>query len=148
MLIWKAKATSATEETHTLERQFVESSPFRDGGRSRYTQAVAVPLVRFHSSIVLRFQAATVNHLSRVGDDRWQLPQHAHIVVHERDGDGLLTIYDCGAAQKPPSAQLLGRLVNVDAAHRRHQRPNGYTLSMRESATLERQPEKRWVIRG
>lgn len=88
-----------------------------------------------------------MNHLSPAGPDRWQLPQHAHIVVHERDGDGLLTIYDCGAAQKPPSAQLLGRLVNVGADHRRQQQPTGYTLSLRESATLERQPDNRWVIR-
>ena len=95
-----------------------------------------------------RVRTGTVNHLPPTGDNRWQLPQHAHIVVHEReDGDGLLTIYDCGAAQKPPSAQLLGRLVTVDVEYRRQHHPSGYTLSLRESATLERQPENRWVIR-
>ena len=89
-----------------------------------------------------------MNHLPRAGEDSWQLPRHAHVVVHERDDDGLLTIYDCGAAQNPPSAQIVGRLVRVDAAHERRHQPTGYTISMREPATLERQPDRCWVIRA
>jgi len=89
-----------------------------------------------------------VNHLASAGEDRWQLPRHAHLVVHEREDGGLLTIYDCGAAQKPPSAQLLGRLVRVAAEHEQLPQPDGYILKLRQEATLERQADDRWVVRG
>jgi hypothetical protein len=90
-----------------------------------------------------------VNHLPPAGESAWQLPQHAHVVVHEREtaGDGLLTIYDCGAAQKPPSAQVVGTLGRVEPAHDRRSQPTGYLLSLREPAVLERQPERHWIIR-
>ena len=59
-----------------------------------------------------------MNHLAVAGDGTWHLPRHAHVIVHETaDGNEFITIYDCGAAQKPPSAQLIGNLVRVDADH-------------------------------
>lgn len=89
-----------------------------------------------------------MNHLPPAGEDTWTLPAHAYVVAHERDdGSGLLTIYDCGAAQSPPTAQLLGRLVAVEADHDRRPQPTGYALSLTEPARLERQPADRWVIR-
>lgn len=90
-----------------------------------------------------------MNHLASVAEDEWELPLHAHVVVHDADGsDELLTIYDCGAAQKPPSAQLIGNLVRVDAEYEHVPQPNGYIVKLRESATLERQAGAHWVIRG
>lgn len=89
-----------------------------------------------------------MNHLATAGTDRWQLPQHAHVIVHEVDERELLTIYDCGAAQKPPSAQLIGNLVRVDAEHERLVQPDGYIVKLREEATLEEQADSHWVIRG
>lgn len=89
-----------------------------------------------------------MNHLATAGKNEWHLPQHAHIVVHEASrASELLTIYDCGAAQKPPSAQLIGNLVRVAAAHERISQPNGYIVKLREKARLERQEENHWVIR-
>jgi len=82
------------------------------------------------------------------GGDRYLLPPHAHVVVYDRRERELLTIYDCGAAQKPPSAQLLGNLVRVDAAHERSPSPTGYVLGMRESSTLVDQGDGHWVIRA
>ena len=90
-----------------------------------------------------------MNNLAVAGDEEWLLPLHAHVVVHEAsDGDELLTIYDCGAAQKPPSAQLIGNLVRVAAEHELLTQPNGYIVKLRERARLERQAENHWVIRG
>ncbi|WP_049896969.1 hypothetical protein [Natrialba chahannaoensis] len=110
------------------------------------------------------------------GNDTWRLPQHAHIVVYERnqgagsedsvaaendsggngdnansDGNdsgsrGLLTIYDCGAAQQPPSAQLLGTLESVDANAVVEPQPTGRIVKLREEATLKRQPADRYRI--
>jgi hypothetical protein len=89
-----------------------------------------------------------MNKLASVGEDRWHLPQHAHVIVYETaDGSEYLTIYDCGAAQKPPSAQVIGNLVRVDAAHETEPGPTGYVVSLREEATLERQDEDHYVIR-
>ncbi|WP_439027486.1 hypothetical protein [Haloarchaeobius sp. DT45] len=80
-------------------------------------------------------------------DDQWRLPAHAHIVVYEREGGrGLLTIYDCGAAQKPPSAQLLGHLGSVRADHEVQQNPTGYVVRMREPSVLTRQDDDHWVV--
>jgi len=85
------------------------------------------------------------------GEDRFLLPKHAHIVVYERDGaDGasqLVTVYDCGAAQKPPSAQLLGELGSVRAACETASNPTGYVLSMREPATLVDEGDGHYVVR-
>jgi hypothetical protein len=90
-----------------------------------------------------------MNHLSTAGNDEWRLPRHAHVIVHEQEGGReLVTIYDCGAAQKPPSAQLIGNLVRVDAEHERLVQPNGYIVKLREEATLERQAEDHWVVRA
>ncbi len=90
-----------------------------------------------------------MNHLATAGEREWQLPRHAHVIVHETsDGSGLLTIYDCGAAQKPPSAQVIGTLVRVDADHEQLVQPNGYIVKLREEATLERQADNHWVIRA
>ncbi|WP_435333715.1 hypothetical protein [Haloarchaeobius sp. TZWWS8] len=81
-------------------------------------------------------------------DDQWLLPQHAHIVVYEREGgSGLLTIYDCGAAQKPPSAQLIGDLGSVRAEHEIQQNPTGYVVRMRERSLLIRESVGHWVVR-
>ena len=78
-----------------------------------------------------------MNHLFALDDDRWRLPRHAHIVVYEREDRGLLTIYDYGAAQKPPSAQLLGDLVAVDATAQIEPNPTGRVVTLREESTLE-----------
>jgi hypothetical protein len=80
--------------------------------------------------------------------EEFHLPHHAHVVVYDRRERELLTIYDCGAAQKPPSAQLLGNLVRVDADHDVRQSPTGYTVRMREESVLERQDDDHWVIRA
>jgi predicted RNA-binding protein with PIN domain len=95
-----------------------------------------------------------VNHLapvdtedSAVDGECWHLPQHAHVVVYDSDDRELLTIYDCGAAQKPPSAQLLGNLVTVHVDHELTQMPTGYTVSLRERAALEQQDDDHYVIR-
>jgi len=87
--------------------------------------------------------------LATAGDDRWHLPRHAHIVVFEHDsGNELLTIYDCGAAQSPPSAQFIGHLVNVAAAATLSRTPTGYIADLREPAILEHQAADHWVIRS
>jgi hypothetical protein len=88
-----------------------------------------------------------MNHLAPAGADRWHLPQHAHIVVYDRNDRELVTVYDCGAAQKPPSAQLLGSLVRVESAAQITQTQTGYTASLREESVLERQDEDRYVVR-
>lgn len=93
-------------------------------------------------------QATHVNHLPPVGEDRYRLPRHAHVVVYDRRERELVTVYDCGAAQKPPSAQLLGNLVRVDADHELTHTETGYVVRMREPALLERQGEDHWVVRA
>jgi hypothetical protein len=87
-----------------------------------------------------------VNTLFQTGDDRWHLPRHAHIVVYERDEGGLLTIYDCGAAQKPPSAQLLGTLVAVEPRAEITANPTGRVVRMREESTLVAEADDRYRI--
>lgn len=90
-----------------------------------------------------------MNRLSSVGEKRWRLSTHAHVIVHETDdGNELLTVYDCGAAQKPPSAQLIGNLVRVDAAHELIRQPTGYIAKLREPSVLERQDDTHWIIRN
>lgn len=81
-----------------------------------------------------------MNKLASAGDERWKLAPHAHVIVYEAaDGGELLTIYDCGAAQAPPRAQVLGHLVRVDAAHEHEHQPTGYIVKLRERAELVRQ---------
>ncbi|PSQ08197.1 hypothetical protein BRC97_01260 [Halobacteriales archaeon QS_6_71_20] len=81
------------------------------------------------------------------GDGRWRLAPHARVIVYEtEDGNELLTVYDCGAAQKPPSAQLIGNLVRVNAAHDLERGPTGYAVSMREDAELVRQDDDHYLI--
>jgi hypothetical protein len=88
-----------------------------------------------------------MNKLAVAGEDRWHLPQHAHVVVYESgNGDELLTIYDCGAAQKPPSAQLVGHLVRVRADHEMDRTVTGYVVRMRERSVLEKQGDDHFVI--
>ena len=88
-----------------------------------------------------------MNHLAPAGEDAWKLARHAHVIVYERRTAGedadreLLTIYDCAAAQKPPSAQIIGHLVRVDARHEREVTPTGYVVRLREESRLERQPD-------
>jgi hypothetical protein len=89
-----------------------------------------------------------MNRLAPAGDGCYQLPQHAHVVVYDEKERELVTIYDCGAAQKPPSAQLLGNLVRVDAAHERERTATGYVVKMRESSVLEPQGDGHWVVRA
>lgn len=87
--------------------------------------------------------------LPPAGDDgdRWQLQPHAHLIVYEADDGGeLLTIYDCGAVQRPPSAQVIGNLVRVAAEHELEQTPTGYIVRMRESAQLVRQDTDHWLV--
>ena len=89
-----------------------------------------------------------MNHLVPLADDHWQLPKHAHLVVYEREESerGLLTIYDCGAAQKPPSAQLLGTLESVDVRAEIERNPTGRVVKLREEGVLERMADDRFRI--
>ena len=90
-----------------------------------------------------------MNHLAVAGDERWRLAPHAHVIVYETsDGNEFITIYDCGAAQKPPSAQLIGNLVRVDAEHELLDQPTGYIAKLREESVLVRQDDDHWVIRA
>lgn len=99
-----------------------------------------------------------MNTLAPASENQWKLPAHAHVVVREPRPEnprsdretrgGLLTIYDCGAAQKPPAAQLLGTLVTVEAEHELLEQPTGYILKLRERSLLERQADNHWVIRA
>lgn len=90
-----------------------------------------------------------MNKLASAGDGRWKLAPHAYIIVYEAPaGDELITIYDCGAAQKPPSAQFIGHLVRVDAECDVQQTQTGYIVRMFESARLEEQDDDHWVIRA
>ncbi|AGB36329.1 hypothetical protein [Natronococcus occultus] len=89
-----------------------------------------------------------MNHLVPTNDGAWRLPNHAHLVVYERERSdrGLLTIYDCGATQGPPKAQLLGTLADVAADAVIEPTPTGQVVSLREAATLERIAEDRYRI--
>lgn len=88
-----------------------------------------------------------MNKLPSVGDGRWRLQRHAHIIVFdEPDDDELLTIYDCGAAQKAPSAQLRGNLVNVRTDASFEQTTTGYTVGLREPALLVEQTPGHYVV--
>lgn len=90
-----------------------------------------------------------MNRLASAGEDSWHLPRHAHVIVYEtRDGGEYLTVYDCGAAQKPPSAQVIGNLVRVDADHETERQPTGYIVKMREESRLVKQDEEHFVIRA
>lgn len=90
-----------------------------------------------------------MNMLAAVGDGQWRLPAHAHVIVHETEDDNeFLTIYDCGAAQKPPSAQVIGNLVRVDARHETVYQPTGYIVKMREPSMLVEQDADHYVIRA
>ncbi len=85
--------------------------------------------------------------LAAAGANRYHLPRHAHVVVFEHDsGDELLTIYDCAAAQAPPSAQFIGHLVNVAADASLTRTPTGYIADLREPSILEHQADDHWVI--
>ncbi|WP_246998634.1 hypothetical protein [Halosolutus gelatinilyticus] len=90
-----------------------------------------------------------MNHLVPTADDEWHLPNHARIVVYDREaGDrGLLTIYDCAAAQKPPTAQLLGTLESIDASAEVEPNPTGRVVKLREEATLEESESGQFRIR-
>ncbi|WP_435177916.1 hypothetical protein [Halorussus sp. AFM4] len=87
-----------------------------------------------------------MNTLAPAGEDRWRLPRHAHVVVYDERETELLTIYDCGAAQKPPSARVLGNLVRVRADHELERTATGYIVRMREASVLERQDDDHWLI--
>ncbi|MGZ0747131.1 hypothetical protein [Haloparvum sp. AD34] len=85
--------------------------------------------------------------LPEVAEGRYELARHAHVIVYEaKDGGEHVTIYDCGAAQKPPSAQFNGHLVRVKADHVMEQSPTGYVAKLREPAVLVDQGEDHWVI--
>lgn len=85
--------------------------------------------------------------LPPAGDGRWTLSRHARIIVYEAEaGDELVTVYDCGAAQKPPSAQFIGNLVRVRAPHRLEQSPTGYVVTLTDGGTLVRQGEDHYVV--
>lgn len=92
-----------------------------------------------------------MNHLFQTDTQQWHLPNHAHIVVYDREESdrGLLTIYDCGAAQKPPRAQLLGNLEDVDARAEIDSSPTGRVVKLREEATLEEYaPDQFRIVRS
>lgn len=79
---------------------------------------------------------------------RWRLPPHARLVVYDAGDEELLTVYDCGAAQAPPSAQLRGHVVRIDASHQSRSRPTGYVATLHERATLIDQGDRHWVVRA
>lgn len=85
--------------------------------------------------------------LPKAGVERWRLARHARLIVYEADaGDELVTIYDCGAAQKPPSAQFIGNLVRVRAAHEFERTQTGYVVTLEAGGTLVQQGEDHYVI--
>lgn len=87
------------------------------------------------------------NRLPKTGEDRWRLPQHARVIVYETDdGNELVTIYDCGAAQKPPSAQVIGNLVRIRPPHELEHTPTGYIVSLRGPGTLVRTDPDHYTI--
>jgi hypothetical protein len=89
-----------------------------------------------------------VNRLPTVGRNAWQLAPHAHLIIHETaDGNEFITIYDCGASQKPPSAQLIGNLVRVRTEHESLAQPTGYIVKLRELSVLVREDEAHWLVR-
>lgn len=88
-----------------------------------------------------------MNHLAPAGENRWELPRHAHVVAYENGERALLTVYYYAAAQAPPAAQVIGRIVRVAAEHEQTHTPMGYTVGLREPAVLEQQAEREWVIR-
>lgn len=88
-----------------------------------------------------------MNKLQSVGADAWQLARHAHVIVYEADDGGeLLTIYDCGAAQDPPKAQIVGQLSRTEPAHEVEAQPTGRIVKLREESVLRRQEGDRYVI--
>lgn len=89
-----------------------------------------------------------MNHLAPADEDQWHLPSHARVIVYDQNERELVTIYDCGAAQKPPSAQLLGNLVRVDAEAVTEQTTTGYAVTLHERAVLEQQGDDHYVIRS
>ena len=81
------------------------------------------------------------------GESRWRLARHARIIVYEAEaGDELITVYDCGAAQKPPSAQFIGNLVRVRAPHELEHSPTGYVATLKEGGTLVEQGDDHYVV--
>jgi hypothetical protein len=85
--------------------------------------------------------------LPKTGDDRWRLARHARLIVYEADaGDELVTIYDCGVAQKPPTAQFIGNLVRVRAPHDLERTKTGYVVTLKRGGTLVEQGEDHYVI--
>ena len=85
--------------------------------------------------------------LPETGQGRWRLDRHARVVVYEADaGDELVTVYDCGAAQKPPAAQFIGNLVRVRPPHEIEHTPTGYAVTLRDGGTLVEQGEDHYVI--
>lgn len=90
-----------------------------------------------------------MNKLPQVAEGEWRLDRRARLIVYEAErGDELLIVYDCAAAQKPPSAQVRGNLVRVDAAHDLRRTPTGYLVDMREKAVLEEQAASHYVVRA
>ena len=84
---------------------------------------------------------------SAASGDAWRLARHAHVIVYEAaDGGELLTIYDCGAAQAPPSAQIVGHLVRTTADHETEQQPTGHIVKLREDSVLREQSDGHYVI--
>lgn len=89
----------------------------------------------------------SLNKLTRAGENEWHLPQHAYIIVYETDtGEEFLTIYDCGVAQKPPAAQIIGNLIRVKAKNRIRRTQTGYVVRMQESSVLKKEGDDHWMI--
>lgn len=78
-----------------------------------------------------------MNHLPTAGQQAWKPPGTLTWSCTNATGATDWSVYDCGAAQKPPSAQLVGTLGRVDADHRRRPPATGYALTLREPARLE-----------
>ncbi len=92
-------------------------------------------------------QNTRMNRLVSVSEQTWLLADHAHLIVHEtNDGHAFVTIYDCGATQNPPSAQLIATAIRIDAEHEHVSQPTGYIAKLREPSVLERH-DRDWIVR-
>ncbi len=85
--------------------------------------------------------------LPKADEDGWRLARHARVIVYEAEaGDELITVYDCGAAQKPPAAQFIGHLVRVRAPHTHERTQTGYVVTLEAGGTLIEQGADHYVI--
>ncbi|MFB6186183.1 MAG: hypothetical protein ABEI06_06740 [Halobacteriaceae archaeon] len=74
--------------------------------------------------------------LPQIDNGKWQLPNHAHIVVYGANEQELITIYRCGAAQDSPVVQEIGNIVNIHVDNTLSQTKTGYIARLNEPSIL------------